>query len=857
MGTTPSPFRFATLNDKGKSMPGKLKAVMMAGGFGTRIQPLTNSIPKPMLPITNLPMMEHTLLKLVDTGIEEVVILLYYKPEIIKNHFGDGSKWGVKIHYVLPDDDYGTAGAVGFGREFLDTTFMIVSGDLVTDFDFSEIVEYHREKESKLTITLTSVENPLQFGVVIADENGKIEKFLEKPSWGEVFSDTINTGIYILEPEILEYIPVGENFDFGKDLFPLLMREGVDLMGYNASGYWRDVGNPDSYREVYDDIMNARLRFEIPGKRVEYPDGVLYLTGESEIDESVEILGNVVVGENVRLAKGCKLNNVCIGDNVAVGEECRLRNSVLWHDIEIGKRSVLDNAVICNDNVIEDNVIAKAGLILAEGCHVGRLVRFDQDVTIWPHKDIEPASIVSSNVVLGSRYKNSIFQYGSVTGKTNVELSCEMITKLAEAFASELPMGSIVAVARDHGRSSRMLKRAFLGGLMSAGVDVLDLKGIPPSVLRYTVARNPSIAGGVYFRRNIYDPMATEVNFFDESGLRIDTNSSKSIEKSFFNEKFRRVDPNKIGEIKESIHYLECRDYRKAIIEHIDQKALHSRQFRIAVDMMDGITGDIFPDILNDLAIDSIMLSAHSHNNILSSLENRLSKAREDLKPIVKGLSLRAGFIIFPGGQRIALMDENGVYYDKIHSLPIVLKLLDLEGEARGRRMRVFLPTWAPDMLDYDNLEIERGIYSNFKAEKLREYDLVATIDGNYAFTEFQLHRDAMFATLKILEMMIRYDVRLSDIAKETIPFYYHTESIECSQSLKGKMMRKFLEASKGKRNSTIDGVKIWESDSEWVLMIPDSYSDRLNLYFQAENEKVGEELRNRYIDLIQEWMSE
>jgi len=175
-------------------MPKKIKAVMMAGGFGTRIQPLTHSMPKPMLPICNVPMMEHTMRKLVDIGITEIIVLLYFKPEIIKNHFGDGSRIGAKIEYVLPEEDFGTAGAVRAAKEFLDTTFIIVSGDLVSDFDFEKIIQHHFSIDSKLTITLTSVENPLQFGVVITDENGKIEKFLEKPSWGEVFSDTINTG---------------------------------------------------------------------------------------------------------------------------------------------------------------------------------------------------------------------------------------------------------------------------------------------------------------------------------------------------------------------------------------------------------------------------------------------------------------------------------------------------------------------------------------------------------------------------------------------------------------------------------------------------------------------------------------
>jgi len=197
-----------------------MKAVIMAGGFGTRIQPLTNSIPKPMLPIMNRPMMEHTIISLRDLGITEFIILLYFKPEVIKEYFKDGSELGITITYVVPDDDYGTAGAVKRAQEYIgDENFIIISGDLVTDFDFQKIFDYHKAKKSKLTITLTSVDNPLEFGIVIANKEGRIEKFLEKPSWGEVFSDTINTGIYIIEPEILDYIPKNENFDFGKDLF--------------------------------------------------------------------------------------------------------------------------------------------------------------------------------------------------------------------------------------------------------------------------------------------------------------------------------------------------------------------------------------------------------------------------------------------------------------------------------------------------------------------------------------------------------------------------------------------------------------------------------------------------------------
>ena len=192
-----------------------MKAVVMAGGFGTRIQPLTHSRPKPMLPIVNKPMMEHTMMMLKEFGIKEFIVLLYFKPTIIQEYFKDGSDFGINISYVIPDDDYGTAGAVKYAQEYIrDDNFIIISGDLVTDFDFKQLFDFHKSQNSKLSIGLTSVENPLAFGVVIANEDNIIEKFLEKPSWGEVFSDTINTGIYIIEPEILDFIPEEENFDF-------------------------------------------------------------------------------------------------------------------------------------------------------------------------------------------------------------------------------------------------------------------------------------------------------------------------------------------------------------------------------------------------------------------------------------------------------------------------------------------------------------------------------------------------------------------------------------------------------------------------------------------------------------------
>ena len=832
-----------------------MKAVVMAGGFGTRIQPLTNSRPKPMLPIINKPMMEHTMMNLKDLGITEFIVLLYFKPDIIKDYFKDGAHLGIKITYVLPDDDYGTAGAVKLAQDLIgDENFIIISGDLVTDFDFQKIFDYHKEKKSKLTITLTSVDNPLEFGVVIANENGRIEKFLEKPSWGEVFSDTINTGIYIIEPEILNYIPKNENFDFGKDLFPRLMREGIELTAGHAEGYWRDVGNPESYRDVYDDILTGKVNLKISGDKQVFPDGILYSEKVYDFDESVEIIGRVILGKNVKLHKGVKLNNVVLGDNVTIGANSKIRNTVMWDNVKIEKNAMLDGCVICNDNVIGKNLTVKAGLILAEGCEIGQLVTVEKDVTIWAHKVVEDAAIISNSLILGSKYKNSIFEDGMVVGHSNVELSCEMATKLAEAFGAQLPVGSTVLISRDYHKNSRMLKRAFLGGLLSAGINVIDYSDIPSAVLRCSLSSHEEYSAGVHFRQKIDDASSTVITFYNHEALRINSDVSKKIEKAFFKETFRRVDYSKIGKIFESDHEKEYRVYKQGIQEQLQSHQFKCVDCRIGVDMMHGMASEVFPDILNEMGIHNIMFNAYPDENRLANINQLIKQSNDDMSAVVKALKLDAGFLLYPYGQRLDIMCNDGTILPKQTALHVVLSLLNMQAKTSGVKKNVFLPTWAADIVDFDALNIERGQYANFTISQMKKYDLVATGEGNFAFTEFATHRDSMYATLKILEMLLAYDVKLSDLIEALPSFHYVATQVQCSQALKGKMMRKFLEDSKGKECSTLDGVKIWLDKNDWILMIPDQYNDHLNLYIQAQNDEKGEAILARYKAKIEKW---
>src|SRR5512146_298405 len=295
-----------------------MKAVIMAGGFGTRIQPLTCNMPKPMIPLVNRPIMLHIVELLKKHQITDLVMLLYHQPMVIKNFFRDGVDFGVRITYVTPLEDMGTAGAVKCAEKYLDERFILISGDLLTDFNLKKIVDFHADRKALATITLTSVKDPLQFGVVVTDKDKRITQFLEKPGWGEVISDTINTGIYVLEPEVFTYIPEGENFDFSQDLFPLLLQNREPLFGYPVKGYWRDIGNTDSYREAHHDIFRGRVNIRIDEPKQDLVGKDLRIGADVRLADTTVLEGTVVIGDNSQIFASAQIKDSVIGRNCTV-----------------------------------------------------------------------------------------------------------------------------------------------------------------------------------------------------------------------------------------------------------------------------------------------------------------------------------------------------------------------------------------------------------------------------------------------------------------------------------------------------------------------------------------------------------
>jgi mannose-1-phosphate guanylyltransferase/phosphomannomutase len=290
-----------------------MKAVVMAGGEGSRLRPLTSRRPKPLAPIANKPVMEHIVDLLRRHGITEIVATLHYLADEIESYFGDGSAFGVSMHYVVEDTPLGTAGAVKLAADILGSgSFLVISGDALTDLDLSALAADHARSGAAATITLQRVTNPLEFGVVITDDNQRITRFLEKPSWGEIFSDTINTGIYVLEPEVLDYMERGKSYDFSRDIFPRLLHENKLVAGYVATEYWTDIGNLQQYQQANYDALNGKVRVEIAGSQM--TPGVWADEG-CNIDPQAHLTGPLVLGRNVVIGAGAAVGarGPCLG----------------------------------------------------------------------------------------------------------------------------------------------------------------------------------------------------------------------------------------------------------------------------------------------------------------------------------------------------------------------------------------------------------------------------------------------------------------------------------------------------------------------------------------------------------------
>src|SRR6185369_1658048 len=832
-----------------------MKAVIMAGGFGTRIQPLTGSMPKPMIPLFNRPIMLHIVELLKKHDITELVMLLYHQPFYIKNFFRDGADFGVKITYVTPLQDMGTAGAVKAAEKYLDERFMVISGDLLTDFNLKKVMDFHVENKAKATITLTSVKDPLQFGVVITDKEKRITQFLEKPGWGEVISDTINTGIYVLEPDVLKIIPEGENFDFSQDLFPLMLKRKDALFGVTARGYWRDIGNTDSYREAYHDIFKGRINLKIDEPKQDFVGKDLRIGADVKLENAAGLEGTVVIGDNSQVLGEVRIKDSVIGRNCTIEAGVKLHRCIIWDNSYVKKGAKITDSVICSNVRIGQGTTLEEGVIVADETSVGDEAVIKADVKIWPRKTIEAGATVTSNMIWGEKWKKSLFEGAIIKGLSNVELTPEFCAKLGCAYGTSLPKGSFVLGGRDSNPSSRMLKRCFMGGLLSAGINVRDMKMTSLPLVRYKLKTFGEV-GGVHFRQAQDDPALLEIVFLDGDGLDFSSNMGKNVERTFFKENFRRAHHTEPGVLVEINNVADF--YREGFLRGLDREVLKKAACTLVVDFSFSPASQILPQLLNELGFSVIALNAYVDEGRGVQVKAK-DEALTQLATIVSSLGAQAGFWLDPTAESITLVDETGRIHNGVELLSLVVVLLMKSGQKGTIAVPVQAPSTIEQMAGQKRCQVTRTKSSDramLEAASSSEIVVSGTTDGRFAFPRFQAAFDGMFAIAKLMELAAVCGIPLSQGLSAVPPCAFLQTKLSCAWEMKGGIMRKMSEDSLEKEATFIDGIKVHFGD-EWVLVLPDQYTPYVHIVAEGKDYKSAQKLLQEYQTKLETWKKE
>ena len=336
-----------------------MQALILAGGKGTRLRPLTVYTPKPIVPVVNRPLLKYQIEILAGAGITDITLSLSYQPDKIEDVLGDGSEMGVQLRYLTEPSPLGTAGAYRFAAGTIRETTVVFNGDILTDVDVAKVVEAHRAAKAEATIVLAPVDDPSRFGLVETGKKGEVVRFLEKPSvetLAELKLNTINAGIYVLEPSVLDLIDDGENRSFEYDVFPTLIEKGHPFFSYVLDDeYWRDIGSPSSYLEAHHDLLNGRIgRFTIADK------------ASSDIATAAQVDKSSVLGEGCVIKPGARIVNSVLGAGVHVDEKASVVNSVVWAHTRISASADLDGVVIGRSCYLGRHVHLSPGAVLGD-----------------------------------------------------------------------------------------------------------------------------------------------------------------------------------------------------------------------------------------------------------------------------------------------------------------------------------------------------------------------------------------------------------------------------------------------------------------------------------------------------------
>jgi mannose-1-phosphate guanylyltransferase/phosphomannomutase len=828
-----------------------VKAVVMAGGEGTRLRPMTVSMPKPLLPIVNKPIMEHVLRLLARHGFSDTVVTVQFLASLVRNYFGDGEDLGMSLQYVTEQTPLGTAGSVKNAEPLLrDDTFLVISGDALTDFDLTDLVKFHQDKGALVTVCLTRVPDPLEFGITIVDDENRVQRFLEKPTWGQVFSDTVNTGIYVMEPEVFDHVEAGESVDWSGDVFPKLLELGLPVYGYIAEGYWEDVGTQESYMRAQADVLTGQVDVDLDAFEVSsgvwvaegadvHPDAVLrgplFIGDYAKVEAGAELREFTVIGSNVIVKTGAFLHRAVVHDNVFVGPQTNLRACVIGKNTDVMRAArIEEGAVVGDECVIEEEAIVSTG------------------VRIYPYKNVEAGAVVTADLIFESRSQHRLFGPRGVSGIVNVEITPELAVRLASAWASTLKKGSTVTTSRDVSRAARALKRAVISALASSAIDVVDLEVVPVPVARLQTAQG-GCAGGVVIRTSPGQPESVDISFLDESGADLSQAAQRKLERTYARGEFRRAFPGEIGDLSFPPRVMEA--YTHELLRTIDVSGLPEEHgLKVVVDTGGGTASLVLPTLLGRLGLD--VLTVNNGLDEASPTETAAERGESLLRLGRLVASSKAAFGVHfdPVGERIALVDEKGLAIDDERALLVVLDLVAAETKVGTVALPVTTTRVAEQVAAFHGVDI-RWIATTPAAltEAVVADGVVFGGDGRGGFVvpHFSTTYDGIAAFVQLVGLVARTKLQLSEIDARIPSSHVSRRAVPTPWAAKGVVMRAVVEEAGTRRLDTTDGVRVLEENGNWALVLPDPAEPVTHVWAEAGNDSTSAALLERWAEVV------
>jgi mannose-1-phosphate guanylyltransferase/phosphomannomutase len=831
-----------------------MKAIIMAGGQGTRLRPLTSNQPKPMIRIANLPCMEHIVNLLAHHGITDIAVTLQFMPEEIQDYFGDGSDWSVNMSYSIEDAPAGTAGSVKMAEQQLDLhgeRLLIISGDALTDADLTQLVRFHEEKDAEVTMVLKSVENPLDFGIVIIEEDGRISRFLEKPAWGQVFSDTVNTGMYLVEPSVLEEIPEEGEYDFSQELFPALLDKGRPLYGFVTDAYWEDIGTLEQYASAQRDVLDGRVSgVRPPGTRLREN---IYVGRRAQVNDE-ELEGPVVIGDNVRIDEGAKISPyTVIGNNVVVSAGATVERSIIAEGTYIGEGAELIDTLVGRNSYVQPRARILERSALGDDVIVGEGATIAPEVKIYPHKTIESRAHVTQSLIYETMGLRTVFKGGVVSGKFNVDLTPEFVIRLASSFGTTLDPGAVVTLGRDGSRAAQVAKRAMTAALLGTGINIRDLRAAHAGVVRHDVLAGKSSAGAHV--RAGGDPDDVEILFFSSDATPMTESDERGVEKVFVREEYRRAYANDVGELIYPGRVVE--QFVERLERAVDRRKTSGAT--VVVDFLSGVAGLVASRVFARLGINAVVMEGFANANVAGGpVRMDMEESIERVARIVPTVEATFGAVVGPEAEYVQFVDDRGEF------VPPDVMLACLIDVTRPQRavLPVNLSHGYAELVEKvgGTVEVSRTGLGNVAIKAARtSADLASLADGRYIFPEFLPAPDCFITLMRALEAFReeslsetrqRYGEPFGNVARERL---------ECPWSAKGRVMRGLAEKFGGDPDAILtEGVKL-NVEGGWVLMLPDPDNPVFYVYAEPEdgNGAGPREIMGEYVELVQSLIDE